>query len=220
MSVLCCSGVHSHICVVKVFTAASSLRRHSTRCPVAAMLRAKEDSNPGSTVDPSALEASDCPEVESGSLFQCGSCSLCFTTYRQAQQHAVTHEAAGDSAVQDDVVVVPTASTSASPCSSGVVARQSEDATGLEIAQVQYVVEGDEGHAESEGCSVQYIIIHTSSSEDQGQVGHGEEAGGQSVRERGEVTVSTTATGEETVSVEEMEEIQLAASTLADLSAM
>ena len=207
---------------------------------MAAMLGVKQDSNPDPAPDPSGPP--DPQDEVPGALFQCGTCCLCFSSYRQAVLHAGTHEAtvSVSTSVRNVVVtsgtptsLLPSALTSGTPTpllpSALTSRRTGQDVAGEEVGQRQRGAggeggregEGGEGRREgAESGGTRHIIVQAADSRGAGPAWAGEEGGGQCVTEQGEVTASAAGAGEATVSVEEMEQIQLAASTLADLSAM
>ena len=129
--------------------------------------------------------------------------------------------------------LLPSALTSGTPTSllpSALTSRRAgQDVAGEEVGQRQRGAGGDggregeggEGRREgAESGGTHHIIVQPADSRGAGPALAGEDGGGQCVTEQGEVTASAAGAGEATVSVEEMEQIQLAASTLADLSAM
>ena len=98
--------------------------------------------------------------------------------------------------------------------------RAEQDVAGEEVGQRQRGAGGEGGREGAESGGTRCIIIQAADSRGAGPAWAGEEGGGQCVTEQGEVTANAAGAGEVIVSVEEMEQIQLAASTLADLSAM
>ena len=203
---------------------------------MAVMLGVKQDSNPDPAPDPSGPP--DPQDEVPGALYQCGTCCLCFSSYRQAALHAGTHEATVTLSKSVGNIVVTSGTptsllTSGTPTSllpSALTSRRAgQDVAGEEMGQRQRGAggeggreeEGGEGRREgAESGVTRHIIVQAADSRGAGPAWAGEEGGGQRVTEQGEVTASAAGAGEATVSVEEMEQIQLAASTLADLSAM